>query len=373
MRTEILSKLHRIVIKIGSRVLTADDGGLDTAFLDSLALEIAGLRKKGCEVVVVSSGAIAAGICKLGLRQRPKTIPQKQATAAVGQSKLMQAYEESFSRQDLKVAQILLTGDDLANRLRFLNARATMDALLSYGVVPVINENDTVVVDEIKFGDNDTLSALVTSLVEANLLIILTDIDGFYDADPRTNPDARLVPLVRAITRKVEQAAAGSGSSVGTGGMLTKIAAAKRAGRYGVSTLIINGRKPGTLARALAGEEVGTLFLPSGESLNRRKHWIAYTLRPRGKIFVDTGALVALSRNGKSLLPSGVGRVEGDFERGSCVRVCGLDGAEFARGIVDYSRQEIEKILGCKSSEIETILGYRYGDEIIHRDNLVIL
>jgi len=373
VRTEILAKIKRIVIKIGSRVLTAENGGLDSAFLDSLALDIARLRKKGCEVVVVSSGAIAAGICALGLPERPKTIPQKQATAAVGQSKLIQAYEEAFFRQNLKVAQVLLTSDDLANRLRFLNARATLDALLSYGVVPVINENDTVAVEEIKFGDNDNLSALVTSLVEANLLIIMSDIDGYYDADPKTNPDAQLVPLVRAITRTVERAAAGSGSSVGTGGMVTKISAAKRAGRYGVSTLIINGRKPGTLAKALAGEEVGTLFLPSGESLNRRKHWIAYTLRPCGRIYVDTGALVALSRNGKSLLPSGVSKVEGDFERGSCVRVCGLDEKEFARGIVDYSRQEVEKILGRKSSEIETILGYRYGDEIIHRDNLVIL
>ncbi|MGA7828335.1 MAG: glutamate 5-kinase [Geobacteraceae bacterium] len=373
MRKKILAKIKRVVIKIGSSVLTDENGELDTDFLDSLALEIAGLREKGCAVVVVSSGAIAAGICTLGLPERPKTIPQKQASAAVGQPKLIQAYEAVFSRRNLKVAQVLLTSEDLANRLRFLNARATMDVLFAYGVVPVINENDTVAVEEIKFGDNDNLSALVTSLVEANLLIILSDIDGFYDADPRTNQEAQLVPLVPTITRSVEQAAAGSGSAVGTGGMATKIAAAKRAGRYGVATLIINGQKPGTLARALAGEEVGTLFLPSGESLNRRKHWIAYTLRPQGRIFVDTGALVALSRNGKSLLPSGVSRVEGDFERGSCVGVCGLDEKEFARGIVDYSRQEIEKILGCKSSNIESILGYRYGDEIIHRDNLVIL
>lgn len=373
MRKKILAKIKRIVIKIGSRVLTADNGGLDAEFLNSLSYDIARLREKGCEVVVVSSGAIAAGISALGLPERPKTIPQKQATAAVGQSKLIQAYEEAFVRQNLKVAQVLLTSDDLADRLRFLNARATLDALLSYGVVPIINENDTVAVEEIKFGDNDNLSALVTSLVEAHLLIIMSDIDGYYDADPRTNPDAQLVPLVRTITRSVERAASGSGSTVGTGGMITKISAAKRAGRYGVSTLIINGRKPGTLAKVLAGEEVGTLFLPSGESLNRRKHWIAFTLRPRGRIIVDTGALVALSRSGKSLLPSGVARVEGDFERGSCVRICGLDEKEFARGIVDYSRQEINKILGYKSSDIETILGYRYGDEIIHRDNLVIL
>lgn len=373
MRGEILEKVKRVVIKIGSRVLTAEGEGLDDVFLAALAGEVAHQRGKGREVIIVSSGAVAAGVKALGLKARPRTIPQKQAAAAVGQSKLMQAYEEAFSLHGLKVAQILLTRDDLANRHRFLNARATLDALLECGVVPVINENDTVVVEEIKFGDNDNLSALVSSLVEAHLLIILTDIDGFYDADPRSNPDARLVPLVKAVTREVERAAGGSGSAVGTGGMATKLAAAKRIGRYGVPTLIVNGRKSGTLAEALAGGDVGTLILPSGESLNRRKHWIAYTLRPRGRIFIDTGALVALTRHGKSLLPSGVVRVEGDFDRGACVLVCGPDGKEFARGIIDYSRREMEQICGCRSGEIEKCLGYRYGDEIIHRDNLVIL
>jgi glutamate 5-kinase len=334
---------------------------------------VAGLREKGCQVVIVSSGAVAAGRMALGLADRPRTIPQKQAAAAVGQSKLMQAYEEAFSSHELKVAQILLTRDDLANRLRFLNARATLDVLLSCGIVPVINENDTVVVEEIKFGDNDNLSALVTSLVEADLLMILTDIDGYYDADPRTDPEARLVPLVRTITREVERAAGGSGSSIGTGGMTTKLMAAKRVGRFGVPAMILNGRKPGILALALAGQEVGTLFLPSSVSLNRRKHWIAYTLRPHGRIMVDAGAFSALSRHGKSLLPSGVSGIEGDFDRGACVRVCNSDGTEFARGIVDYSRKELDKIKGHKSSEIELILGYRYGDEIIHRDNMVVL
>jgi len=373
MRSKILGRVRRIVIKIGSRVLTSEDNGLDHGFLESLAAEVAQLRSRGRDVVIVSSGAIAAGRIGLGLLEKPRTIPQKQAAAAVGQSKLMQAYEEAFSRHGLKVAQILLTRDDLANRLRFLNARATLDVLLGSGVIPVINENDTVVVEEIKFGDNDNLSALVTSLVEANLLLILTDIDGYFDADPRVNPDARLVPLVKSVTREVERAAGSTTSSVGTGGMITKLAAAKRVGRYGVPTLIINGRKPGTLSRALSGREVGTLFLPSGKSLNRRKHWIAYTLRPRGRVHVDPGAVAALSRHGKSLLPSGVSHVEGDFDRGACVLVCGPDGVEFARGVVDYSRQEIERILGHKSAEIETVLGYRYGDEIIHRDNLVIL
>ncbi len=373
MRKEILARVKRVVIKIGSRVLTGDKNGLDGDFLKSLAGDVAKFRQNGREVVIVSSGAVAAGIKELGLGDRPRTIPEKQAAAAVGQSRLMQCYKESFTEYNLKVAQILLTSDDLSNRQRFLNARSTLDTLLAYGVVPVINENDTVVVEEIKFGDNDNLSALVTNLAEANLLVIMTDIDGFYDSDPRSNPDARLVPLVRAVTKEIEQAGGGTGSSVSTGGMATKLAAAKKASQYGVPTIIINGRKPDTLNRTLAGEEVGTLFLPAMDSLNRRKHWIAYSLRPKGRILVDEGAVAVLSRHGKSLLPSGISMVEGDFERGSSVRVCGPDGEEFARGIVDYSRQEIEKILGCKSCDIEKILGYRYGDEIIHRDNLVIL
>jgi glutamate 5-kinase len=373
MRRKILARVKRIVIKIGSRVLTGDGNGLDPDFLKSLAGDVAGFRKHGHDVVIVSSGAVAAGVKDMGLVERPRTIPQKQAAAAVGQSSLMQSFKNAFSEYDLKVAQILLTGDDLSNRQRFLNARATLDTLLSYGVVPVINENDTVVVEEIKFGDNDNLSALVTNLAEADLLVIMTDIDGFYDSDPRVNPDARLIPLVKAVTRDIERAGGGSGSAVGTGGMATKLAAAKKATQYGVPTIIINGRKPDTLNRALAGEDVGTFFLPATDSLNRRKHWIAYTLRPKGTITVDAGAVEVLSRQGRSLLPSGVSGVEGDFDRGSCVRVYGPDGTEFARGIVDYSCREIEKILGCKSCRIESVLGYRYGDEIIHRDNLVML
>lgn len=373
MRKKILKTVKRIVIKIGSRVLTGGSNGIDPDFIKSLARDVAHFRENDWEIVIVSSGAVAAGSKELGLVGRPKSIPQKQAAAAIGQSRLMQAYESAFSRYNLKVAQILLTRDDLANRQRFLNARTTLDMLLSCNVIPIINENDTVVVEEIKFGDNDNLSALVTNLIEAHLLVIMTDIDGFYDSDPRANPNAKLIPLVKAVTKEVEQAGGGTASSVGTGGMVTKLAAAKKASQYGVPTIIINGRTNGTLAQAMAGREVGTLFLPAKESLNRRKHWIAYTLRPKGRIIVDKGAAEVLSGYGRSLLPSGVSRVEGEFDRGACVRVCGPDGTEFARGIVDYSRQEIEKILGHKSLEIETILGYRYGDEIIHRDNLVML
>ena len=373
MRRELLRTAKRIVIKVGSRVLTDGAGALDLDRIDGLAAEVARLRSAGRDVVLVSSGAVAAGRPALGLTERPRTIPQKQAAAAVGQTRLMRAYEDAFAARGLTAAQLLLTRADLADRTRFLNARATLATLLEFGVVPVINENDTVVVEEIKFGDNDNLSALVTNLVEAQLLVILTDIDGFYDADPRTHPQACLVPLVKAVTREVERAAGNSGTTVGTGGMVTKLAAAKKASRFGVATLMVNGTVPGIIGRALAGEEVGTLFLPAKRSLTSRKHWIAYTLRPRGRVVVDQGARKVLTGQGRSLLPSGVVRVEGEFERGACVRVCGPDKTEFARGIADYASEEIARILGHRSGEIEEILGYKYGDEIIHRDNLVVL
>ena len=373
MRRDILKKVRRVVIKVGSRVVAGGDNGLDATVIGRLAAEVAEARRRNLEVIIVSSGAVAAGRKELGIAGKPRTIPQKQAAAAVGQFRLMHAYEEAFALHDHRVAQILLTHDDLADRQRFLNARATLDTLLNCGIIPIINENDTVSVDEIKFGDNDNLSALVTNLTEAHLLIIMTDIEGLFDKDPRTNPDARLIPLVRNITREMERAAGGSGSLVGTGGMATKLAAARKVGRSGVPAAIIDGMAPGLLGKTLAGEDVGTLFLPPREVLNRRKHWIAYTLRPRGRVFIDGVAMQVLHQHGRSLLPSGVTSVEGEFERGACVRVCGADGTEFARGITDYSHHEIARILGHKSSEIESILGYRYGDEIIHRDNLVIL
>jgi glutamate 5-kinase len=373
MRKQLLKKVKRIVVKIGSGVLTNEENGIEPSFLQGLAAQIAELRSLGKEVVIVSSGAVAAGRQALGLPDRPRTLPQKQAAAAVGQSRLMRAYEEAFSGFELKVAQILLTRDDLANRRRFQNARGTLDVLLSCGIIPVINENDTVVVDELKFGDNDNLSALVTNLVEAQLLLIMTDIDGLYTADPRTDPSAMLIPQVRAITREMERGAGGSGSSVGTGGMATKLAAAKKVVKSGVAAIVFAGKVSGNLGRVMAGEEVGTLFLPAGESLNRRKHWIAFTLRPAGCIHVDAGAREVLAKHGKSLLPSGIARVEGRFDRGACVKIVAPDGTEFARGIVDYSSQEIELIRRHQSSEIELILGFRYGDDVIHRDNLVLL
>lgn len=372
MRKNILKAVKRVVIKIGSRVLTDDSGSLDNTVIGRICDEIALLRHQGLQVIVVSSGAIAAGRSELGLLDKPRTIPHKQAAAAVGQSRLMQAYERALAPHNLKTAQVLLTSEDLGSRQRFLNARATIDALLGFGVIPIINENDTVVVDEIKFGDNDNLSALVTNVAEAHLLLILTDIEGFYSADPNIDPKAVLIPLISGVTREVEKAAGGSGSTVGTGGMATKVAAAKKAGKNGVATIIVSGKRAGIIVSALHGGDVGTLFLPSANGINRRKHWIAFTLKPSGKIIVDDGARSALLKKGKSLLPSGIVRIEGRFERGACIKLCGTDGTEFARGLSDYSSGEADRLIGCKSSEIEGILGYYYGDVIIHRDNMVL-
>jgi len=373
MRSELLKNIKRIVIKIGSRILTDEDGNLDRAWISALASDVAELRRKGIEVIMVSSGAVAAGRTLMGITERPRTIPQKQAAAAVGQPLLMHEYEEAMRASGYRVAQILLTREDLADRQRFLNARATLGTLLEFGIIPIINENDTVAVEEIKFGDNDNLSALVTNLADAGLLVILTDIDGLYDADPRLNTDARLIPLVRSITKEMERSAGGSGSTVGTGGMATKLSAAKKAGKSGAATLILNGRVAGILLQAMGGEDLGTFFLPEARSLSSRKHWIAFTLRPKGKIYVDAGASRVLRQEGRSLLPSGVTMLEGNFERGAGVRICDPEGTEFARGVTDYGSGELALILGRKSSEIEDILGYRYGDAIIHRDNLVLL
>lgn len=373
MRSEYLKNIKRIVIKIGSRVLTDDDGAMDVRIIGQLCTEISAAIQNGLQVIMVSSGAVAAGRNLLGMTEKPKTIPQKQAAAAVGQPRLMRLYEEAFSHNDIVTAQLLLTSDDLSSRDRFLNARATIEELLNAGAIPVINENDTVAVSEIKFGDNDNLSALVTNLTEAQLLLILTDIEGFYSSNPQTDPDARLIPLVKTITRDIEKAAGGSSSSVGTGGMATKVAAAKKAGKSGAYTIIAPGKQAGVVDAAINGQETGTLFLPSVEGLNRRKHWIAYTLRASGRLIVDNGAKKALLEKGTSLLPSGVTQVEGRFERGACLRICGSDGREFARGLSDYSSEEASAIIGRKSGEIESILGYRYGEELIHRDNLVII
>ena len=371
MRTILLAHVRRVVIKIGSGVIS-DDSGLDLERIESLCQDIVELRRRGFEIVLVSSGAVAAGKGDLGIVGRPQTIPLKQAAAAIGQSRVMRAYKEALRPCGVTVAQVLLTRDDLANRRRYLNARNTLMTLLEHNVLPVINENDTVVVDEIRFGDNDNLSAMVTNLVEAQMLVILSDVDGLYDSDPRHNPQARLITEVERITDAIEAMAGDEGSTLGTGGMATKIKAAKRATLFGAGTAIINGRKPHNLQFLFDGHELGTYFLPVRDPITARKHWIAFTKKPRGKLLLDDGARTAIIDGGKSLLPSGVRAIDGEFDRGDAVRLCTLDGREFAKGVTNYSALELQRIMGCKTREIETILGYKYGDEVVHRDNLVV-
>ncbi|MBU1207523.1 MAG: glutamate 5-kinase [Proteobacteria bacterium] len=372
-RKTIMNKVHRIVLKVGSQVLTAKGKSLSQAVFDRLAREISAAKKKGYEVVIVSSGAIAAGMSRLGFLEKPKTIPQKQAAAAIGQSALMWNYERAFTGYGEKVAQVLLTRDDLSNRRRYLNARNTLLTLLGLGVIPIINENDTVVVEEIKFGDNDNLSALVTSLVNADLLIILSDIDGLYDGDPRLSKDAKLIPLVRQVTAEMEKKASGTLSPISIGGMVTKLQAARKAALFGVPMILANGMVEGIIGRIFQAEDVGTLFTSEVNKLNSRKHWIAFTLEPQGRIIVDNGAKKAILQKGKSLLPSGVLATEGEFSLGDPVVLVDLQKEEFAKGLSNYGSAEINKIKGLKTTEVENKLGYKYGDEIIHRDDLVVL
>lgn len=371
MRNALLSHVKRVVVKIGSGVISTDDG-LDESRLAAIAEDICGLLDSGLEVIVVSSGAVAAGKGQLGIVGRPQTIPQKQAAAAIGQTRIIREYKETFQSHKYNVAQVLLTRDDLSNRRRYLNARNTMMTLLEYGVTPIVNENDTVVVEEIRFGDNDNLSALVTSLVEADLLIILSDVDGLYDSNPAENPQAQLIPVVERVTPTIEAMGSSAVGTHGTGGMVTKLKAAKKASLTGVGTLIVNGRSPKILSRVFAGEDVGTYFLPAQSKLTAKKHWIAFSKKPRGKLLIDAGGQQAVIKRGKSLLPSGICGVDGGFERGDAVRLCDVDGNEFARGVISYSLAETLQIMGKQSTEIEKTLGYKYRDEVVCRDDLVL-
>lgn len=371
LRQDLVGRARRIVVKIGSGVLTREDG-LDTRAVARLSHELAGVKDQGREIILVSSGAIASGFKKVGLGQSPQTIPQQQACAAVGQAGLIMAYEKAFQRHGHKVAQVLLTADDLSHRRRYLNARNTLSTLLAWGIIPIINENDTVVVSEIKFGDNDTLAGLITSLVEAELLLNLTDIDGLYDRDPRRDPEAEFIPVVKTVGAKIEALASAIPGALGTGGMLAKVAAAKRVARQGVPTVIANGRQRGVVGRVLAGEPVGTLFLPRPRPLSQRKQWIAFAAKVRGRVVVDEGARRALLKGGKSLLPSGVVKVKDRFNLGDSVQVVDRQGRVIAVGLINYSSEELVRIRGCQSGEIETILGYNHSDEVIHRDNMVV-
>ncbi len=374
MSTEsVIANASRIVVKVGSSLVTNEGRGLDREAVAAWARQIAALRGLGKEVVLVSSGAIAEGMARLGWARRPKNMHQLQAAAAVGQMGLVQAYETAFAAHGLHTAQILLTHEDLAERERYLNARSTLVTLLELGVIPIVNENDTVVTDEIRFGDNDTLGALVTNLVEATTLVILTDQRGLYSADPRKDPAAEFVSHATAGDPALEAMAGGAGSNIGTGGMLTKIIAAKRAAGSGAHTVIASGREPELLVRLAQGEMIGTTLHARVAPLSARKRWLVDHLRLRGRVVLDEGAVRALTVDGKSLLAIGVTGIEGDFERGDVVACVATDGRELARGLINYSAADTRRILRQPSSRFADILGSSNEPELMHRDNLVLL
>jgi glutamate 5-kinase len=367
-----LGTSRRWVIKVGSALVTANGQGLDLSAIAAWVEQMARLRHAGHELVLVSSGAVAEGMTRLGWRRRPHAVHELQAAAAVGQMGLVQAYESRFQQHGLHTAQVLLTHEDLADRQRYLNARSTLRSLLALGVVPVVNENDTVATDEIRFGDNDTLAALVANLVEADLLVILTDQEGLFEEDPRANPRAPLVSEAQATDPRLLAMASGSAGALGRGGMATKVRAAARAARSGTATLITSGRRADVLGAVARGEEVGTLLVSSSGPLAARKQWLAGHLQARGRLSLDEGAVRVLRTAGRSLLPVGVTRVEGDFERGEVVVCSGPEGTEVARGLVNYSAAESRRIIGQPSDRIEALLGYVDEPELIHRDNLVL-
>jgi len=369
----IAAEARRLVVKVGSSLVTNEGQGLDHAALARWAEQIAELKRRKKEVVLVSSGAVAEGMQRLGWKRRPNALHELQAAAAVGQMGLVEAYESCFRKHDLHTAQILLTHEDLADRKRYLNARSTLRTLLDLGVIPVINENDTVATDEIRFGDNDTLAALVTNLIEADALVILTDQPGLYTKDPRRHADAELVREAKAGDASLEKMAGGVGSHIGSGGMLTKVLAARRAARSGAATIIASGREANVLVRLACGEAIGTQLNAETLTLAARKQWMADHLQVRGKLKLDDGAVRALKTDGKSLLPIGVFEVAGEFERGEVVSCLDPLGHEIARGLVNYSSIETRKILKSPSHEIEARLGYIDEPELIHRDNLVLL
>ena len=368
----VIQKARRIVVKVGSSLVTDEGRGLDAAAIGDWCAQLAVLVKDGREVIMVSSGAIAEGMKRLNWAVRPKAIHQLQAAAAVGQMGLVQVYETSLRENGIGSAQVLLTHADLADRERYLNARSTLLALLQLGVVPVINENDTVVNDEIKFGDNDTLGALVANLVDADALIILTDQKGLFTADPRRDPLATFVHVGRAGDPALEAMAGGAGSSIGRGGMLTKILAAKRAAGSGASTVIAWGRQPQVLLKLVQGEAIGTLLIAQTAKNQARKQWMADHLQMRGAVVIDAGAALKVNAEGKSLLPIGMTSVQGDFSRGDVISIKGVDGEEIGRGLANYSSSEARLICRKSSSEFERLLGYTGEPEMVHRTNLVL-
>lgn len=367
-----MASSKRWVVKIGSAQLTANGQGLDRASMARWVAQLAYLRQQGVDVVIVSSGAVAEGMNRLGWNKRPHEVHQLQAAAAVGQMGLIEAWESCFQAHQIRTAQILLTHDDLSDRKRYLNARSTLNELLNLGVVPVINENDTVVTDEIRFGDNDTLAALVANLVEADVLLILTDQIGMYDADPRQNPNAKLIEEALANDPRLREMASDSKGALGRGGMATKVRAAALAARSGCTSLIASGSEDQVVTRLFAGENIGTLLLPEQEKVAARKQWLASHLQMRGAVAIDDGAVRVLREAGKSLLPVGVREVRGEFKRGEMISVVSLTGERIACGLANYEADEARQIIGKPSDQIESVLGYSDGPELIHRDNLVL-
>jgi len=372
VRQEILSQAHTVVVKVGTNVLTSDDGRLDPARIQSLADQIQRIRQTGRKVALVSSGAIGAGVGRLELGTRPTDLRQLQACAAIGQSFLMRAYQECFDRHNIHTAQILLTAGDFDNRARYLNARNTIVTLFEWGVLPIINENDTVSVAEIKFGDNDHLAAMVTNLLQAPLLILLTVVDGLFSGDPRVDPKAEKVATVSHIDISVMEMAGASRSTLGTGGMRSKLRAARLATAAGESVIMANGAEPDVLDRIFASEPMGTVFLPHGSALPAWKRWLGFTARPKGKLVLNEGAKAAVQQQGKSLLPVGVLEVHGSFNKGDVISLCDAAGAEFARGLTNYSSEDATQIAGLRTEMIGEILGAAPYEEIVHRDNLVV-
>ncbi|NNF98001.1 MAG: glutamate 5-kinase [Desulfobacteraceae bacterium] len=371
MTNERLHQAKRVVVKVGSNILTARNS-LNLDVIDAISSQICTLIDRGVEVLLVTSGAMAAGLRKMGMSRRPDEIPRRQAIAAIGQSGLMNAYESVFGRHDKKVAQILLTSEDLNNRKRYLNARNALQTLLSWEVVPIINENDTISVEEIRLGDNDNLAAMITLLMDADFLFILTDIDGLYTKDPRTQPDAQLIPRVSTFSRKIVDYADDIPGTLGTGGMLSKVNAAKKVTSAGIPVIVARGDAPDILLELFSGHPHGTYFLPKAEKMASRKCWIAYTLTPKGSLIIDDGAAAALLEKGKSLLPSGVVDIDGEFGIGAPVTFRTKIGDALGIGLVNYSAADIRLVKGLKSSQIKSCLGGKPYDEIIHRDNLVI-
>jgi glutamate 5-kinase len=365
------NRIQRAVVKVGSNVLTAD-AGLNINAIQSLSSQICRLLDRGMQIILVSSGAMASGMKKMAFARRPEAIPKRQAISAIGQADLIREWEKAFERFGYKVAQILLTSDDLTSRKRYLNARNTMNTLLEWQVVPIINENDTIMVEEIKLGDNDNLAAMIALLLDADIFFNLTDIDGLYDKDPRVHPDARLIPRVATFSKSIERYAGDIPGALGTGGMLSKIKAARKVTASGIPMVIAQGYRPDILIQLAEGEAQGTFFVPRDQKLNRKKCWIGYTVNPQGLLHVDAGAARALLNNGKSLLPSGIVDVQGQFPVGAAVSVVADGGQMIGNGLVNYNADDIRTIMGLKTSQIKNRLGQKTYDEVIHRDNLVI-